>query len=113
MWTDKELKAAALLLRMQFQPFCPHFVLSDWEYIAATILEVGGHTIKQSDYDKVRKDPPPKSIYDDDIDWEKVKNLPPDERYRLFPHDFYPDGKLCVLEPEQRAQAIGKCYDPQ
>ncbi len=49
--------------------------------------------IKQKDYDKVRKDPPYKSIWDDDVDLDKVEKLSPKERHRLFPDDYAPNGK--------------------
>ena len=34
------------------------------------------------------KDTKPKSIWDDNVDYEKVKKLSPEERGRLFPNDF-------------------------
>jgi hypothetical protein len=43
-------------------------------------------------YDKVRKTPEPKSIWDDDVDYEKVMKLPGQERHDLFPNDFDPLG---------------------
>ena len=45
------------------------------------------------DYRGVRKDPPPKSIWDEDVDYEKVQQLPAGERHRLFPNDFAPNGE--------------------
>jgi len=45
------------------------------------------------DYDKVRKDPKTKSVWDRDVDIEKVMRLPPKERHRLFPDDYGPDGR--------------------
>jgi len=42
-------------------------------------------------YDIVRKDKV-KSIWDDDIDYDKVMKLSPRQRYELFPDDFMPDG---------------------
>jgi hypothetical protein len=39
-------------------------------------------------YDDVRKNPKPKSIWDEDVDYEKVMKLSPSERHRLFPNDF-------------------------
>lgn len=35
----------------------------------------------------------PLSIWDDDIDFSKVNKLSPQEKHRLFPNDFAPDGK--------------------
>lgn len=43
-------------------------------------------------YERVRTDEKPKSIWDDDVDYEKVLKLPPRERSKLFPNDFAPDG---------------------
>lgn len=33
------------------------------------------------------------SIWDVDIDWKKVAKLSPEEKHRLFPNDFAPDGE--------------------
>ncbi len=46
-----------------------------------------------SDYDKVRRDPKTRSVWDKDVDIEKVMRLPPLERHRLFPDDYGPDGR--------------------
>jgi len=47
---------------------------------------------KQPTYNSVQKVRKPKSIYDPDVDYAKVMQLPPAERARLFPNDFAPDG---------------------
>lgn len=43
--------------------------------------------------DKVRKDPKSKSIWDEDVDYEKVMRLSAEEKHRLFPNDFNGEGK--------------------
>lgn len=49
--------------------------------------------MSKRDYSKVKKDPEPKSIWDEDIDESKVMKLSPKERHKLFPNDFDSDGK--------------------
>jgi hypothetical protein len=44
------------------------------------------------DYDKVRTRDRTKSIWDDDVDFDKVLKLPLKERTRLFPNDFNVNG---------------------
>ena len=39
------------------------------------------------------KDKETKSIWDKNVDHEKVNNLSPEERARLFPNDFNPRGE--------------------
>lgn len=43
--------------------------------------------------DDVLKDRKPKSVWDEDVDMAKVDKLTPEERHRLFPNDYAPDGK--------------------
>ncbi len=33
-----------------------------------------------------------RSIWDDNVDAEKVEKLPKEEKHKLFPNDFAPDG---------------------
>ena len=44
------------------------------------------------EYDKVRKDKPTKSIWDKDVDVNKLGKLSPAEKHRLFPNDYAPGG---------------------
>ena len=39
------------------------------------------------------KEQPVKSIWDKNVDYEKVNKLSPEERARLFPNDFNPIGE--------------------
>lgn len=48
---------------------------------------------QQPTYGDVRKDVKTKSIYDRDVDYEKVLKLSPQDRARLFPNDFSPSGE--------------------
>lgn len=42
------------------------------------------------DYKKEQK---PKSIWDEDVDMEKVKNLTPEQKAKLFPNDYNSNGE--------------------
>lgn len=44
-------------------------------------------------YKKVLKDPKPMSIWDENVDFCKVKKLSKKEKHKLFPNDFAPDGE--------------------
>jgi hypothetical protein len=45
------------------------------------------------DYSKVQKDPKPKSIWDEDVDFSKVQKLSKKQKHLLLPNDFAPDGE--------------------
>ena len=61
--------------------------------LAVAVYKEGGLCTVNDPYDKVRKDPPIKSVWDADVDWDKVMKLDPKERHKLFPNDFDPDGE--------------------
>ncbi len=48
---------------------------------------------KRTTYEDVKIIPKIKSIWDDDVDFNKVQKLSPRDKGRLFPNDFTPSGE--------------------